>query len=317
MARLGDIPHVMRKVGPLAFAARVWREINDDDLLTWAAAMAYSWMFAIFPFLIFLLSVLPYMPAGIKDRVNTELRAAVFDALPREAAVPVWDNISFIVNQRHTGLLGLGAFFTLWGASGGISMTMAAIEKCYELRYTSPVYIQRPKAVLLTLIVAVLVLSIIALLPLGTVAIGWVRHYAPDVLGQPLFVLWRCARFPVALLLMFAVIHVLYQYGPGIRQRWTFITPGAVFCVLVWVALGMGFRFYVERFGKFNETYGAVGGVAVLLLVFYLDAMVLLVGAEINSEIDFEVTGAPRGTTDFRKPRPVSPPPPPPDGPKA
>jgi len=314
MACLTDIPRVMRSVGPLRLAARVWREINDDDLLTWAAAMAYSWLFAIFPFLIFLLSLLPYMPVAVKDRINTELRTAVFNSIPQEAAQVVWDNISFLINRRHTGLMGIGALFTLWAASGGISMSMAAIEKCYELRSTSPIYIQRPKAVLLTLVVAVLTLFILALLPLGTVAIAWVRQHAPEAMGAPLVVLWRQARFPVALLLMFIVVHVLYQYGPAIRQRWTFITPGAVFCVGMWVAMGMGFRFYVERFGKFNETYGTVGGVAVLLLLFYLYALVLLAGAEINSEIDFEITGAPRGSTDFRIRRAAAPAPPPPDG---
>src|SRR5881394_3824781 len=100
--------------------------------------------------------------------------------------------------------------------------------------------------------------------------------------------------------MMFSVVNILYHWGPSIKQRFSYITPGAVFAVTVWILLAVGFRLYVDKFGKFNETYGTVGGVAILLLAFYIDAYVLLVGAEINSEIDFTVLGVPRGSRDFR-----------------
>jgi membrane protein len=102
------------------------------------------------------------------------------------------------------------------------------------------------------------------------------------------------ARYGLALMLMLAIVAVIYHFGPNIKQRWKFITPGSVFTVGVWLLLGVVFRVYVDRFGKYGETYGAVGGVIILLFFFYLDALVLLVGAEINSEVDCiarEMTG--------------------------
>jgi membrane protein len=99
-------------------------------------------------------------------------------------------------------------------------------------------------------------------------------------------VIWQLTRYGLALLLLFWVVGLTYYYGPNIKQPFRILTPGSVFTVAVWILLGWTFRIYVEHFGKYSEMYGAVGGVIVLLFFFYLDALVLLVGAEINSEID-------------------------------
>jgi uncharacterized BrkB/YihY/UPF0761 family membrane protein len=100
-------------------------------------------------------------------------------------------------------------------------------------------------------------------------------------------ILWQLARYGIALLLMFWIVSLIFHYGPNMKRRFRLLSPGAVFTVGVWLLLGWLFRVYVEHFGKnYGETYGAVGGVIVLLFFFYLDALVLLVGAEINSEID-------------------------------
>ena len=100
---------------------------------------------------------------------------------------------------------------------------------------------------------------------------------------------------------MVTVVAVIYYNGPSIRHRFVWLTPGGVFAIVVWLVLGFAFRFYVQKWGKYNETYGTVGGVVILLLFFYIDALVLLIGAEINSEVDFEVLKVRRGTRDFTK----------------
>jgi membrane protein len=90
----------------------------------------------------------------------------------------------------------------------------------------------------------------------------------------------------MAIPLMLAILSLLYTFGTRVRHRLTFFSPGAIFTLLVWVILGESFRFYVDKFGKYQKTYGAVGGVTILLLFFYLDALVLLVGAEINNLVE-------------------------------
>ena len=107
-------------------------------------------------------------------------------------------------------------------------------------------------------------------------------------------------RWGLAVLALLLALALVYHFGPSLRRRWRLVTPGALFSVVVWIVLAYAFKYYVNHFGRYHRTYGAVGGVAILLLFFYIDAVVLLVGAEINSEIDYEVLKVPRGCRDLR-----------------
>jgi membrane protein len=106
-------------------------------------------------------------------------------------------------------------------------------------------------------------------------------------------------RWLLALVFMFLALAIMYYWGPSFRGKWRSITPGAVFSVVVWIVLGIGFRYYIEHFAHYNQMYGTVGGVAILLFLFYVDSAVLLIGAEINSEIDFALLNLPRGVQEF------------------
>ena len=301
MAHLSDVPKVIRSCGLWGFAKRVGHEVSQDNLTAWAAALAYSWLFAVFPFLIFLLTLLPYLPDRIKASAKTEIQQFMLDTnLPRPAVETIWTNVSAVLDQPRRGLLSLGLIFTIVGASGGMNMTISALDRCYDLDRGRPILKQRGMAVALTLVAAMLIISLMVLLPIGTIAIKWLEWYGAEHLPFRLLWIWKLLRYPLALLLMLSLVNIIYYWGPSIKQRFTYLTPGGVFVVLVWIVLGVVFRIYVENYGKYNETYGTVGGVAVLLLFFYVDALVLLVGAEINSEIDFEVLKVPRGSRDFR-----------------
>jgi membrane protein len=301
MARLSDVPRVFASVGVLTFAKRVWQQIWEDNLLTWASALAYSWLFAVFPFMIFVLSLLPYLPAGTKQQAREEINQFVHQ-LPQQAADTVWKNVETVLEQPKGGFLIVGLAVAVWAASGGMAMTMAALDKCYELESGRPFYKQRGIALLLTLVVAVLLLLVVVLLPVGTFVKAWItdprRGYVDP--KSPLLVVFDVIRWGAALLFMVSALTAVYHIGPSIKHRFHWVTPGAVFSVVVWVVLGLVFRTYVNKYGKYEQTYGTVGGVAVLLLFFYVDSLVLLIGAEINSEIDFEVLKVKRGTRDFR-----------------
>ncbi len=305
MPSLADVVTVHRSIGLWTLAKRVWHEVGDDHLFAWASALSYSWLFAIFPFLIFLMSLLPYLPQNTKTAAAGEIKNLVYQAMPREAASTLWDNIdpilTDILGKPRRSLIGIGLLLSLWGASGGLNMTITALDRCYEVDRGRPFYKQRPVAMGLTILVAILVIVLMFLLPIGTIVIRWIERNSHPFISTPLFWTWRILRYPMALLVMFTILHIIYHHGPSIRQRFNFITPGGLFSVVVWLLLVFGFRLYVDKFGRYNETYGTVGGVAVLLLFFYIDAAVLLIGAEINSEIDFEVLRVPRGSRDFRK----------------
>src|SRR5688500_874745 len=133
MARLSDIPVVIRTVGVWEFIKRVWGQINEDNLVTWAAALAYSWLFAVFPFMVFLLSLLPYLPERTKDATQTQIKQMVYEYVPEKAAQPLWTQASSVLNQKRATWSIVGLALAVWGASRGLNMTISALDKCYEL----------------------------------------------------------------------------------------------------------------------------------------------------------------------------------------
>ena len=336
MAELRDIYPVVRRTGPWKFTRKVWFEVGDDNLVTWAAALAYSWLFAVFPFFLVLLSLIPLLKREWREEAFVQIDNAI-NQLPHDAKETVRAYVkpkieSFLLEQdRYSrgikGLLSAGLLVALYAASGGMAMTMSAMDRCYDVERIRPFYKQRPLAFLLTIIVATLVLSVIILIPIGTFVTTYLttnteRLLQATKLSQPAdpeetpqeaaatqpqgattmplesriaarpaqfklwLSLWQVIRHGLALMFLVWVIALVYHFGPNVKQRFRLVTPGAVFTVTVWILLAFTFRFYVDRFGRYGQTYGAVGGVIILLFFFYLDALVLLVGAEINSEID-------------------------------
>ena len=345
MPRLRDLPRAVRATGVLPFLKKVWHEIGDDNLWTWASALAYSWLFAIFPFFLVLLSLIPTLKYEWRVEAKDQINAAI-QQLPHEAKVtvqeyiqPRLDRLMFEKSPTITIIWIVGLAATLWAASGGMAMTMSAMDRCYDVERARPFYKQRPLAVGLTLIVATFILTVVVLIPIGTMVTNYLTqgteklllsatkigkpaqpHETPkqikeqtqttmpvttqaavavaaEMVEQPgkfalWIVLWQVARYGLALLLIFWVVALVYHFGPNVRQRFRILTPGAVFTVAMWLLMGAAFRIYVDRWGKYGETYGAVGGVIILLFLFYMDALILLIGAEINSEVDCALRAA-------------------------
>jgi membrane protein len=296
MARLRDVPKLFKSVGVLEFIRRVWRQVNDDNLFTWAAALAYAWLFALFPFILFLLSLIPYLPFRLRVDAERNVEFFLTKWLPADAAKTLKENINGNVNnllhQPKGLLLYVGLLVALWAASSGMASTMSALDKCYELDRG-----------MMTIVVMLMLLIVACLLPVASAVRDWVVARGLYKFHHAFFIAFDIVRWVLALVFMFSVLAIVYYLGPNIKHRFSWITPGAVFSVLVWVLLGVGFRLYVDRIAEasYARTYGALGGVAILMLLFYIDALVLLIGAEINSEIDFEVLKVRRGTRDLRR----------------
>jgi membrane protein len=290
MARMRDIPRAIRKAGFFGFGKRVVGQVLEDDCFTLAASMAYSWLFAIFPFFIFLLGLIPYIPLVHTDRAD-EMIGQFLSMLPEKegARATIEQTIIDLKERPRKGLLGVGIIMALWVASGGMATTMSAISKCYDVS-ARPIYIQRPLAMGLTVLVVALIVAVIILLPVASVLRAWLVAN-PEWLewlggNEWMLVAVDMLRYLAALILLFGALSIIYYFGPPIKQTYHFVTPGAVFVVVSWMALGLGFKWYVSNFANYNATYGAVGGVIVLLFIFYMDSLMLLIGAEINSEID-------------------------------
>ena len=282
MARLRDFVPAVRKVGIVSFVRHVISETVDDNLATLAAAVAYSWLFAVFPFFIFLLTLAPYAPQAQKAQAQRRIDQSIMQTIPGEGGKTMLASLDSVLNQPHTGWLGISLVVTLWFASGGVSMTMSALDSAFDAPKVLPFYKQRPLAILLTAVLAVLVLLVFVLLPVGDAVLYGLKHSHFDVEWVWLVDL---LRYGIAVLLLLAILSLLFKFGTVTKQRFSFLSPGAIFTLLVWFLLGAVFKFYVNRFGRYEKTYGGLGGVTIILFYFYLDALILLIGAEINSEV--------------------------------
>ena len=309
MARLRDLPPVFQRIGFIGLCKRVWQQCNEDNVFMWASALAYSWLFAIFPFFVFLLSLVPFIPQSGKTWIQDNLKDLLMESLPMEAYRTVWgfltykNRLTLLLTSRPAGFLSFGLLLTIWAASGGMAMTLRALDKCYDLEKPRPFYRVRLLALFLTFTVASLLLVVVVALPVATTLKSLAQNFLANkqIPAPPwAFFLFDLVRYLLGLVCMFSALAIMYYFGPCIKQRFRFLSPGAAFCVIVWLLLGAVFRLYVNTFGKYEQTYGPVGGVVILLLFFYLDALVLLIGAEINSEIDFIAYNVPPGHTDFR-----------------
>jgi membrane protein len=189
--------------------------------------------------------------------------------------------------------LSIGILVALYAASGGMNATMAALDRCYDVEIGRKFVFQRFVAALLTITVATLILLVLCLVPVTTqiVSSETVRQYLnlEGVWGY----VFNFSRYFIALMLCLTILSLVYHFGPSVRSHWSWISPGSVFVVTVWAILAFAFRYYIDNFAaaSYAKTYGVVGSIVLLLLVLYVDAIVLLIGAEINSEIDFAVLG--------------------------
>jgi membrane protein len=310
MAHLSDIPKAVKAVGWWGLIKQIVREVGQDNLLTWAAALAYSWLFSIFPFFIFLLALLPHLPNQAKADAQHAIRTLIYQ-LPHESAQALWNNVeqglNGLLNQPRRVMLYFGLIVALWVASGGTSMVLSALDRCYELKVGRSFVHQRLVALGMTVLVMAMVLLVVCLLPVASLIESWFLSHSRLSHFSPLLIAFDLARWALAAIVLLSLLTLIYNHGPYIRQKFQWLTPGGIFCIVVWILLGLGFKLYMDRLGSrgYDLTYGTVGGVVIMLFFFYIDALVLLIGAEINSEIDFIVLGVPRGTRDFTCAKPV------------
>jgi len=298
MARLRDVPFVLKTVGPVKFVRNIIGEVMDDDVLTMAAAMAYSWVFAIFPFLIFVISLTPLLPQKYRTLAIENVRESI-QTLRRSASDTIMINLDAVVNNTQGAVLSLSLVVTLWAAGGGMRATMGALDRCYDVNKGRPFWANWLVAMAMTLFAFLMIVLVVVLIPVGNIVVGfidrWMRKDPITMQGwENLKWTVDLARYTIGITLLMAVVSMVYQFGPSVRRKWAFITPGAVFCVLTVLAIGWAFNLYISRWGEasYLKTYGAIAGVVLLLMVFYIYAIVFLIGAEINSEIDFAITGA-------------------------
>lgn len=259
---------------------RTVKETIDDDCVGMAAQLAYYFALALFPALLFFVALASYLPYAVVNDVI----AALEPLAPPAVLAILRAQLESIVAGDDTGLLTVGILGALWSSSGAMTSIVSALNRAYDIPETRPWWKVRLLAIGLTITLVLFVLLSFTLIVAGPDA----GHYLAGWFGlaEAFDTAWRVLRWPLVFVLAVTGIALVFYYAPDADQDWVWITPGSILTTVLWVVSSMGFRLYVTEVGDYAATYGALAGAAVLLLWLYLSGLALLVGGELNSEIE-------------------------------
>jgi len=268
-------------IGWMALVKRTWAEVMADNCLGLAAQLAYYFFLALFPALLFFVAVLSFIP--VQNLMDT-IVGSLSRVAPGEVLSIIQDQILKIAHDQAGGLLTFGMLGTLWSSSSGVTAIIDSLNQAYDIQESRPWWKVRLVALGLTVALAIFIVLSTVLVVAGPTLAEKVADWFN--LGAAFTWTWKIVQWPLVFALVSAAIALIFYYAPDAEQDWLSITPGSLVATLLWLIVSLGFKFYVTNFGSYNATYGTIGGVIVLLLWFYVSALAVLVGAEMNAEIE-------------------------------
>jgi membrane protein len=263
------------------FVRQLVRAFQRDQPLDLAAQLAYFAILSMFPFAMFLLTLVGYIPLQGLDQ---HIVGVLNDVLPDQVARLLEKTLHEILGRQRGGLLVVTLLFALWTAAGGASGLMNALNRAYGVTETRPWWKVKLRALLVTLggVVAVIVATTAMLVGPELVRMAWSFFGFGGAFDR----VWAVLRWPMAALAMMSMVACMYYFLPNVKQRWRFITPGSTVAVLAWFGASYGFKTYVSNFSSYAKTYGALGTVVVLLVWLYISGLMIIIGGEINAILD-------------------------------
>jgi membrane protein len=260
---------------------RTAKETSADNGLGLAAQLAYYFFLALFPALLFFIALASFVisPEMI-DRVVNMLAGIA----PGAVVEIIRDQLQELSKSQSGGLMTFGVAAAIWSSSAAMLGLIDALNRTYDVEDARSWWKQRLIAILLTIGVAIFILLSIALVIMGPQLAEWVASQVG--LGAAFEWTWKILQWPLVFALIVTAFGLIYYFAPNVDQDFAWLTPGSVLAAVLWLAGSVAFRFYVVNFGSYNATYGTIGGVMVLMLWLYLSGLVIIVGAEMNAEIE-------------------------------
>lgn len=268
----------LRVLATLRFLNELKDRSRKDNIFNGAAALGFFLTLAIFPAMILVTGVIPYLPVPRVDQAIMEL---LRQALPRQAYELVHDVVQEVARTQRGGIASLGALATLWAASTGMHAVMRQLNVTYEVQEARGFLHARATAVGLSLLFGAGVLVAFSLVVLGNIGQRWLgEHLGFSAAWLAVFAVLRWTIVVLALMLAFSLT---YYLAPNVKNtRFALITVGSVAGTVLLLVASAGFAAYVQSFGRYNALYGGIGAVVALMLWLYIAGFALLVGAEIN-----------------------------------
>jgi membrane protein len=255
-------------------------DVNLNHILAFAAALSYYFVMAFFPALITLAAIVAYLP--VPDLFNTIVNTMA-RVVPPESMGLIRKIVADVISPSRGALLSFGLIGTLWTCSSGFSAMIEALNVAYDVPETRPFWKTRLLAIQMTFIVGTLVTLAFTFMILGP---RFGEFLANELhLGRVYAIIWPVLRYVVAITFAVLAVEGLYYMGPDLKQRFTELLPGSLVAVVGWILLSDGLSLYFHKFAHLNRTYGVLGGGVALLTWLYWSGFLILLGAELNSEI--------------------------------
>ncbi|MEH7302602.1 YihY/virulence factor BrkB family protein [Neobacillus drentensis] len=254
----------------------LWHRIEEDDLPGLSAQLAYFLLLSLFPLLIVIFTLLPYIPLPHEDMLGM-----IRDFAPAEAINLIDKNVNEIMNHRNGGLLSFGIIGTIWSASNGINAIVRAFNKAYNVKESRSFIVARGTAIFLTFgMIFVFILALI--IPVFGREIGL---FLFSQLGYTteFIKLWNALSWLVSAIILFLIFTGLYWIAPNVKLKCRSAFPGAAFATVGWIISSIGLSFYVGNITNYSLTYGSIGAIIVLMIWLYISAFIIILGGEINA----------------------------------
>ena len=263
---------------------RVWDEIDDNNLLGRASELAYNFLLALFPMVLFLLAMFGLF-AGRGVELRNDLLFYLSRMLPPSAFDLLSRTVDEVIHSPSGGKLTFGIILTLWAAAGAVTSMISALNGAYHVHDSRPWWKVRVRAVVITVVISGLAIAALAVVLMGGPLADFIA--ARIHLHTATVIAWKVLQWPAAVAFIMITFSFVYYFGPDLKEKhWYWVSPGSVFGVLVWLAGSFAFRAYLHFFNTYSKTYGSLGAAIILMVWLYVTAFAFLVGGEINAAIE-------------------------------
>ncbi len=259
---------------------RTMRDVNSDNCLGLAAQLSYYCLLALVPAILCVVALASFFPGHLVQDVIGKMGAIV----PSDIVGILREQIENVSNGQNSGIFTFGLLMAVLSSSAAMVSITDALNKAYDIEEARPWWKVRITAILLTLGTAVFIVFAFALVMIGPTLADQLASRLG--LGAAFALGWKILQWPVVFAMIVVAVGTIFYFGPDAEQDWEWVTPGAVLGTILWLIASLGFKIYVTNYANYNESYGSLGGVIVLMLWFYLSSLAVLVGAEMNAEIE-------------------------------
>ncbi|MCZ4243869.1 YihY/virulence factor BrkB family protein [Pedobacter punctiformis] len=259
-----------------------FREIKKESLVNKSSSLAYSFMLAIFPGIIFLFTLIPFIPI---KHFQDQLLGLIELVLPHNAFDAFEATLKDIIKKQNSRLLSFGFVSALFFATNGVKNLMKAFNKSSLVIETRSWLKQRLIALILTTVICFSIIICISAMALGEVLLRYIQDELHIKDSLAVYAI-QLTRWTILAALYFMTISILYRYGPSHAKKWKLFSAGSWLATILAFLTIWGFSFYINNFGSYNKVYGSIGTLIVIMIWLYLNSLILLIGFELNASVD-------------------------------